>query len=407
LHADLAIKFVTHVGSLLTQSFAHVAKAHAMHELGNHKEAADQLAQASRTCDPSKNFLLKFFILIAEARFAFAQGKEASGLSFLRDALAIGKEEGITETYVDSPSAMSLLCARALEARIEVEYVREIIRKRNLTLDEPFYHLENWPWPVKILTLGRFELWKDGKPIQFSRKVQQKPLSMLKVLIALGGREVKEEMMADILWPEADGDAAHRSFISALHRLRQLAGCEKAFQFKEGKLTLDKRYCWLDVWALENIWRQADTQRQEGRIDASFQLTEKAIGVYRGAFLGGEPEQPWMVSLRERLRSKFLGCVNRLGQHWEQTGQWEKALECYQRGLDADDLAEEFYQNLMTCYLRLDREAEARAVYHRCRKILSSALGIEPSAKTQAIYKSLLEKTSSEGEMKTKPQAPT
>jgi len=68
-----------------------------------------------------------------------------------------------------------------------------------------------------------------------------------------------------------------------------------------------------------------------------------------------------------------------------------KSLGVLPRGLDADDLAEEFYQNLMTCYLRLDREAEARAVYHRCRKILSSPSN-EPSAKTQAIYKSLLEK---------------
>jgi DNA-binding SARP family transcriptional activator len=405
-HADLAIKFAIDAGAVLSLPFAHVVKAHAMHELGNHKEAADHLAHASRIVDRSQNSLLKFFILMANARFAFDQREEEAGLLFLREALTIGKEEGIAETLIDSPSAMSMLCVRALEARIEVEYVREIIRRRNLTLDEPFYHLADWPWPVKILTLGRFELWKDGKPIQFSRKVQQKPLSMLKVLIALGGRDVKEEMMADILWPDADGDAAHRSFISALHRLRQLIGCEKALQFKEGRLTLDKRYCWVDVWALENIWRQADTRRQEGRIDDSLQLTEKAIGMYRGAFLGGETEQPWMVSLRERLRSKFLGCVTKLGRHWEETGQWEKALECYQRGLDADDLAEEFYQNLMTCYLRLDREAEARAVYHRCRKILSSALGIEPSAKTQAIYKSLVEKTRPKAEMKTKLQTP-
>jgi len=405
-YADLAIKFAIDAGAVLSLPFAHVVKAHAMHELGNQKEAADHLAHASRIVDRSQNSLLKFFILMAKARFAFDQREEEAGRLFLREALTIGKEEGIAETLIDSPQVMSLLCARALEAGIEVEYVQEIIRKRNLTLDEPFYHLKDWPWPVKILTLGRFELWKDGRPIQFSRKVQQKPLSLLKVLIALGGRDVKEEMMADILWPDADGDAAHRSFISALHRLRQLIGCEKALQFKEGRLTLDKSYCWLDVWVLENIWRQADTQRQEGRMDASLQLIEKAIGMYRGAFLGGETEQPWMVSLRERLRSKFLGCVNRLGRHWEQTGQWEKSLECYQRGLDADDLAEEFYQNLMTCYLHLDREAEARAVYHRCRRILSSALGIEPSAKTQAIYESLLEKTSPKAEMKTKPQPP-
>jgi hypothetical protein len=70
---------------------------------------------------------------------------------------------------------------------IEVEYVRNLIRKRNLHPDPLGRTLENWPWPLKIYTLGQFELIKDGKPIRFSRKIQQKPLSMLKALIAFGG----------------------------------------------------------------------------------------------------------------------------------------------------------------------------------------------------------------------------
>ncbi|MCJ7494719.1 MAG: bacterial transcriptional activator domain-containing protein, partial [Deltaproteobacteria bacterium] len=238
-------------------------------------------------------------------------------------------------------------------------------------------------------TLGKFEFLKDGNPIQFSGRVQQRPLAMLKVLVALGDREVKEEKIADILWPEADGDAAHRSFVTTLSRLRHLAGYEKAVQLREGRLTLDRRYCWVDIWAFEHILGGADAQRKEGLVERAIQLYEKAIEMYGGSFLAGEFEQTWMVSLSERLRSKFLRCVNWLGHHWEQAGQWENATECYQRGLDMDDLSEEFYQNLMTCYQRLSREAEAIAVYHRCRKTLSSVLGIEPSAKTEAIYKSL------------------
>jgi DNA-binding SARP family transcriptional activator len=294
---------------------------------------------------------------------------------------------------------MARLCTQALQAGIEVEYVQELIRRLRIVPDQSPIHLENWPWYLKVFTLGRFELLKDGKPIQFSRKIQQKPLSMLKALISLGGREVKEEQISDILWPEADGDAAHHAFVSALHRLRQVVSYERALPLREGKLTLDDRYFWVDAWALEHIWGQADVQRQEGRIDIAVQLTEKAIAMYRGPFLSGETEQPWMVSFRERLRSKFLSCVNRLGQHWVQIGNGEKAIECYQRGLDADDLAEEFYQGLMTCYQRMNRETEARAVYHRCRKTLSSALGIVPSVKTEAIYESIMKKVNVHGQM--------
>ena len=42
-------------------------------------------------------------------------------------------------------------------------------------------------FPLKIYTLGQFTLMRDGQPIVFSRKVQKRPLDLLKVLIAYGG----------------------------------------------------------------------------------------------------------------------------------------------------------------------------------------------------------------------------
>jgi DNA-binding SARP family transcriptional activator len=55
-----------------------------------------------------------------------------------------------------------------------------------------------------------------------------------------------------------------------------------------------------------------------------------------------------------------------------------------------DELAEELYRRLIMCYQRLDRKAEALSVYNRCKKTLSSALGIEPSPETQALYQKIL-----------------
>jgi DNA-binding SARP family transcriptional activator len=45
----------------------------------------------------------------------------------------------------------------------------------------------------------------------------------------------------------------------------------------------------------------------------------------------------------------------------------------------------------MVCYQHLGQQAEAVRVYKRCRDVLSATLGIEPSSKTVAIYKSLLD----------------
>jgi DNA-binding SARP family transcriptional activator len=261
---------------------------------------------------------------------------------------------------------------------------------RNLIPDKPPLHLENWPRSLKIFTLGQFRLEKEGKPIQFSRKAQQRPLSMLKALIAFGGREVREDPISDALWPEADGDIAHESFATTLHRLRKLIGHEKVIQLREGRLTLDDRFCWVDVWAFEYIVKEADTHWKDERMESAVQLTEKTIQMYKGPFLAREIEQPRTISITERLRSKFLGNVVKLGYYWQQAGQWEKALECYKKGLEVDDLAEEFYQGLMTCYHHLGQRPEALSVYNRCKRILSTSLGIEPSPKTEAIYKTII-----------------
>ncbi|MCJ7833550.1 MAG: bacterial transcriptional activator domain-containing protein, partial [Deltaproteobacteria bacterium] len=194
----------------------------------------------------------------------------------------------------------------------------------------------------------------------------------------------------DVLWPDSDGDAAHLSFITTLHRLRQLLGYEKALQYREGRLTLDERFCWLDIRAFEYLLGQAEAEWKEGLSDTSVQLSQKTIEVYKGDFLIGEPETTWAISMQERLKSKFLRTVNQTALYWKSSGHWETTLACYQKALEVDDNIEELYQNLMICHQRLGQKTEAIAVYHRCRKTLSAALGIEPSSKTQALYRSLL-----------------
>ncbi len=390
LHAEMSLTLSIDAGSPLSSLYCHLAKAHVMNHLRRREEATKHLEYASSIAQQIKSKIFPFWVLLAKSLFAFDQGEEASALISLREALGLGKEGGYLDTFITQPSTMARLCEKALEASIEVEYVQDLIRKRNLISEKPPLHLENWPWSLKIYTLGQFELLKDDKPIRFSRKAQQKPLSMLKALIAFGGREVREDQISDTLWPEADGDVAHESFATTLHRLRKLIGHEKAIPLREGRLTLDDQYCWVDVWVFDHILEDAEAHWREGEIEGAVGLIEKATQIYKGHFLAQEIEQPWIISMSERLKSKFLGSVMRLGNYWQQVEQWEKAVECYQKGLEVDDLAEEFYQGLMTCYHHLGQQTKALSIYDRCKKVLSATLRINPSPKTEGIYQSLL-----------------
>jgi len=388
-HSDRCLNMCEEVGNPWTEALALLQKAFVLHEEGQAEEAIRHLKRALRMGKDSGMHFIRFICLLAEAFFSLVRGDEASGLSSLREGLRIGREKGYIDVYLWRPGLLETVTAKALEKEIETGYVRDLIRRNALVPDAALPGLESWPWPLKLYTLGTFGLLKEGKPLSFPRKVQHKPLLMLKVLVALGGKDVPEEQMTDILWPEAEGDLAHQSFATTLRRLRKLLGNEKAVSLREGRVTLDARHCWVDVFAFESLLARvdADARSSDAYSDGAHAayLAEKAIALYRGPFLAAEASHPWAVGVGERMRSKFLRAVGFLGRFLEKEGRWAEAVASYRRGLEVDDLAEVFYQRLMICHQRNGQVAEALAVYNRCSKTLSAALGVAPSADTEAI----------------------
>jgi DNA-binding SARP family transcriptional activator len=348
----------------------------------------EHLNQASLIGKQSKNEFIHFACLLIKAYVSLQKSDEESAVTLLQEGLRIGRENSFVNLYMWLPGVMESIVTKALDKGIEISYVQDMIRRNSLFPESAPLEIENWPWPLKIFTLGRFGIVKDGKPIRFSGKIQQKPLSLLKALIALGGRSVSVYQLNDVLWPEADGDAAHATFSTTLYRLRQLLGHEKAVHVQEGKITLDVQYCWVDAWAFERLLTQAENLYLKDQKGKASELMQKAIAMYHGHFL--DEDQPWAISLREHLRNRFMQGVKKLGAYQENLRQWEQAISCYQKGLEVDDLTEEFYQCLMICYRHLDLRSEAFTIYQRCRKTLTAALGIDPSPETKAIYESLV-----------------
>lgn len=248
-------------------------------------------------------------------------------------------------------------------------------------------------YPLHVYTLGRFSVSRGMEPIRFTRKAQHRPLELLKALVALGGREVATDQLAMALWPESDGDEAYNAFEITLHRLRKLVGVNKVLVLSNGLLTLDNQLCWVDVWDFEQVTGQAESLLAVPQLnpDELAFLSSRVLALYHGHFLGRETPEPWSISLRERLRSKFLRHLMDVARHWERIGRHEAAIQCYLKGLEVDDLAEVFYQRLMVCYHQIGRRSEALAVYRRCCTTLSLVLSITPSAATEAIRRRLIQ----------------
>lgn len=235
--------------------------------------------------------------------------------------------------------------------------------------------------PVRIYTCGRFGVVINGSPLRFTRKVQKKPLDLLKAIIAFGGRDISEQQLTAALWPDSGTNSAHLCFKTNIHRLRHMLGNEHIVVVQEGRVSLDTRYCWIDVWAFERILGQA---KKAGAASAAL-LTGQAVALYGGHFLETDCNEPWTVSLREHLRCLYVRAIVRLGAYHEQAGVLDRAIECYEDGLRVDDLEEEFYQRLIACHLRAGRKAEAIRTCQRCCSVLTACLGVGPSPETREL----------------------
>lgn len=350
------------------------------------RSAEPLLADAS---SPLPGYLLQ----LATAGLA-CQQQDAPPVQALEQALRAGRDHGLALMPGWCARDLAQLCVLALQQGIEIEHASRLVRERRLSPAVPPLRVKAWPWPIRIRTLGRFEIVAQDAPVEFSGKGPGRPAELLKLLIALGGDAVRIYQLSDALWPQVDADYAHKSFTAALHRLRRLLDDDEALVLRDGRLSLNPASVWTDTTALDQVLSDIEGA---ARVPASALRTspslqaclQEALDLYRGPFLPDESEQPGYIAFREQLRARLLRCVARVARHSEEAGDFETAADFYLQLLRADSLFEAPYRNLMLSYQRQGDLQAARDTYERLRTTLAMRLKTMPSAQTQAVYAAL------------------
>lgn len=237
---------------------------------------------------------------------------------------------------------------------------------------------------IRIRTLGHYHVEVDGRPLPVEGRAQRRPLQLLALLIAQGGADVPSVRLQEALWPEADGDRAHRSFATTLHRLRKLLGHD-ALRLQDGRLSLSPQRCRVDAIEFARISEPSEV----GTDAAAWNALETALQSYRGAFLEYASDDPAVLAARERLHALFLSRSDAVARAHEDAGHGEAAIAACTRTLAVDPACEALARRLMACLRKAGRLEDAIAAYRRCRLALS-ALGAAPAAETEALLQDLL-----------------
>lgn len=279
---------------------------------------------------------------------------------------------------------LAKLMQLAVRHGIEVPTATRIIRLFDLPgMPED----ETWPWPLRIRVLGtsKVDIQRDAE-VETKKKPPHRLLDMLEAIVCLGP-EVTADRLAEAIWPDAEGDQLRSNLSASLHRLRKLLGREDAVLQRDGRIALNPAVVWTDIVAFERLSDHI-TSPDSVLSGESLQRAEGAYALYRGVLLQGE-SGTWTTAARERLRDRYQRVSSSLAASYDVMQDMDKLVSVHTRMIELEPASEPAYRRLMQCLGRIGKTAEARDVYQRCRRVLSSTLRVAPSAETVAVFEAL------------------
>ncbi len=378
---SLALQHHEEVGRPFLVETTRSCLAQVLIELNDIETARTHLHQSIHYAHLFRSPFLEHHCLLIMAYSYLKQYDTQGALIPLHSGLRVARENDFSCLNLWwRPHVMARLFSLALEHDIEVEYVKSVIRRRNIKAESADW--DHWPWPIKIFTLGKFEIHLNDVPLRFHGKAQHKPLDLLKYLCAYGGKTINQNQIIDALWPDSMGDAAEQAMRTTLHRLRKLLKNDQAIILEDKHLSLNYGYVWTDCGAFDHIAHKQNVVNDR-------LLLRKALDYYQGYFLVGETSS-WTISFRNQLRAHYTRIIEQYVKILEENVDWEGAVECYLKAIEIEPLVEVFYKNLMNIYIHFDRHNDAVLVYQLYRQSLQTRLGINPSPSIQALYQKII-----------------
>ena len=365
--------------SLLTK--LHLIEA--CREQGYNKKALSLLAEATDEADRLHMPLAQIRVHLLKARFAMDNNDIVETKQQLSALFKIAKQYDM-HTYPGwvPGRLISWGCCTALEWGIETEFVQRYVRTLILWMIPPKAELTAWPWPIRISTLGEFNVAVNNVPINISAKRDSRPYRLLEALVELGGNCNLSQLIEHFYQQEVSSKI-QQQFHTHIYRLRKLLGYEEAVLIQGERIKLNPKLCWIDADALEQSSQTYLKHTQAGQSESAWQ---NVLSLYHGEYLAHSNHTSEVIVRREHLRSLFLQTVyERLARGRDND---EQKIKLCQRVLGIEPLAEPLYRHLIKLYLKQERRDMAETVYAQCRRLLLAQLDIEPSDQTRLLLES-------------------
>jgi ATP/maltotriose-dependent transcriptional regulator MalT len=231
--------------------------------------------------------------------------------------------------------------------------------------------LSSGPGAMSLTLLGRFEIRRDGTPLELP---PGRPAKAVRAVAAHGGRMHAEELI-EILWPDTGADAGRNRLRNLLSRLRMAVGDVLVRQEENIILPYGAQS---DSQLFAGQARAALAAWSAGEGSRALGLARSAVSRYAGDLLPDDRYEDWAIEPRERLRTMHVELLDMLAADAADRGDVDEAVRLLRRATECVPHDEDRFVRLARMLASQGHTGSARSTLQRARSYLAE-LGVRPS----------------------------
>lgn len=242
---------------------------------------------------------------------------------------------------------------------------------------------------LMVYMLGGFEMYFEGAPVRFKKKLTSKPLVLLQLLLYNRETGVSRHAVIEALYgQETEVDTAN-SLNATVSQLRRILKETHLPQENYIHVRMDRYYfessflTWVDTEEVRVLRQEADLATGNQRLDLLYQIVE----LYHGRFLPDMDGEIWAEIASADCQRLYRDSLNEICRTLKEKGAYDEVLRL--TNIAAKQFPfDEWQVWQQECLILLGRIKEAYDLYRQVEKLYMTELDAPPPERMRSRFRS-------------------
>ena len=251
---------------------------------------------------------------------------------------------------------------------------------------------------LQISMLGGFSLsYPDGTAIDYQSNRSNKLWMVLAYLLTHRGKQITQDELIDILWPDEEIDNPVNTLKTMRHRLCGMLDALGGLPGKEMIRYNHGIYAWseevdcvLDIDQFSTYCALAE-QEQDDSQKISYYLN--ALEYYNGDFLPKLSSEMWVMSAHAYYHAEYLRVVKKCIALLRTENRYYEIITVCQKAVTIEPYDEDLHRELIDALVRTGAKQSALNHYEKVKELFYHEFGINLSEDLVELYKQIIDET--------------